>query len=143
MTNAEIEEKLAKLEALFRRAGTAGEAKAAGAALDRLAKRKRKEPAEQGLTFNNPWSVRLFVALCRKHGVQPYRYPRQRRTTVMLRAEASQLNDVILPQFNELEEELYTYVDDLTDHLIANGMGSDGDDTTMEAPRALTEGKKR
>ena len=143
MTDSELEEKLAKLEALFRSAGTAGEAKAAGAALDRLSKRKREQPAEQGLTFNNPWSVRLFVALCRKNGIEPYRYPRQRRTTVMLRADPTVLNETVLPRFNELEQELFDYVDGLTDHLIKDGMGSDGDDTTMEAPPALPEGNKR
>lgn len=143
MTDADLESKLAKLEALFRRAGTAGEAKAAGAALDRLSKRKREQPKEQGMTFTDPWSVRLFVALCRKHGIEPYRYPRQRRTTVMFRADPTVLNETVLPRFNELEGELFDYVNGLTDHLIKNGMGSDGDDTTMEAPRALPEGKSQ
>jgi hypothetical protein len=142
MTDAELEDKLAKLEALFRRAGTAGEAKAAGAALDRLSKRKRTRQTEQGMTFSNPWSVRLFVALCRKHGVEPYRYPRQRRTTVMMRVDGALLNGTILPQFEELEKELYVYVNDLTDHLIANGLGSDGDDTRMAAPPALPKGSE-
>jgi len=81
--------RLAKLENLFRRAGSAGERVAAGAAIDRVKDRLQAEHAvsEIELKFSLPdvWSVRLFVAVCRKHNVRPYRYPRQRRTTVMNR----------------------------------------------------------
>lgn len=87
--NGDIREKLAKLEALFARGATAGERAAAGAARDRLQAKLASSPAsapetELQYTFPDIWSVRIFVALCRKHGVKPYRYPRQRRTTVMV-----------------------------------------------------------
>ncbi|MGL4438388.1 MAG: hypothetical protein ACRCUE_03890, partial [Bosea sp. (in: a-proteobacteria)] len=87
-----IREKLAKLEALFSRGATAGERAAAGAALERLQSRLDSDAPSQDepvieLQYSLPdiWAVRLFVALCRKHDVKPYRYPRQRRTTVMVR----------------------------------------------------------
>ena len=67
--------KLAKVEDLFRRAGCRGER--AGAAMDRLHGRlggsdKLREP-EVELKFSLPdmWSVRLFFAVCRKHGLYP------------------------------------------------------------------------
>ena len=89
----DIRDKLAKLEALFARGATAGERAAAEAALWRIqarldsAGRKTAEPeVELQYTLPDVWAVRVFVALCRKHGVKPYRYPRQRRTTVMVRA---------------------------------------------------------
>lgn len=79
-----LRRKLSKLEELFRRAGSPGEQAAAGAAIGRLRGRLRAEGSdpEIELKFSLPdgWSVRLFVAICRKHGLRPYRYPRQRRT---------------------------------------------------------------
>ncbi len=89
--NTELRAKLAKVEALFRGAGSPGE-RAAAAAMGRLQGRlgesdRHREP-EVELKFSLPdmWSVRLFIAFCRKHGVRPYRYASQRRTTVMVRA---------------------------------------------------------
>ena len=87
----ELRAKLAKVEALFRGARSAGErAAAAGAAMGRLQGRlsgpegDREPEVELHFTLPDTWSVSLFVAVCRKHGVRPYRYARQRRTTVMV-----------------------------------------------------------
>ena len=87
-----IRDKLAKLEALFAHGATAGERAAAGAARDRLQARlgldldDNDEPeTEMQYSLPDVWSFRTFVALCRKHGIRPYRYPRQRRTTGMVR----------------------------------------------------------
>ena len=85
----QLREKLAKVEALFRQAGSPGERAAAGAAAERLGGRladaDRDGGPENELQFSLPdlWLVRLFVAVCRKHGLRPFRYTRQRRTTVM------------------------------------------------------------
>ena len=132
-----LDDKLAKLEALFRRAGTEGEKAAAGSALSRLRKKKVSRPIEQGVTLDNPWSVQLFVAVCRKHGIEPYRHPRQRRTTVMMMVDPGLLKETLLPQFQELQEELYDYMNDVTRHLIEKGLGSDGDDSSMGPPPGL------
>ena len=92
MDDEALREKLAKVEALFRRARSPGEQAAAGAAMDRLHDRfgalDRDGGLETELRFSLPdgWSVRLFVAICRKHGLRPFRYGRQRRTTIMVRA---------------------------------------------------------
>lgn len=83
----DIQNKLAKFEALFARGATAGERAAAGTARDRLQVRiandqDRKGEAETELQYSLPdvWSVRIFVALCRKHDIKPYRYPLEYRT---------------------------------------------------------------
>jgi len=135
----DIRERLAKLEALFARGATEGERAAAGAALERLQARldpagsPRDEP-EIELQYSLPdvWAVRLFVALCRKHGVKPYRYPRQRRTTVMVRVQQAAFEQTIAAEFQALHRELTTYFDETVNHLIANVMKSDGDDETLE-----------
>ena len=134
----ELRAKLAKVEALFRRAGSPGERAAAGAAMGRLQGRlgasasKRAEP-EVELQFSLPdsWSVSLFVAVCRKHGVRPYRYRRQRRTSVVVRTVERDFNRVVWPEYSRLQTELESYLEDVTDHLITRVMGSDGDDSAL------------
>ncbi len=135
----DIREKLAKLEALFARGATAGERAAAGAARDRLQAKlnvavdEGDEP-ESELQYSLPdiWSVRIFVALCRKNGIRPYRYPRQRRTTVMVRVQQSSFEQTVGKEFRILHRELTGYFNETVEHLIADAMKSDGDDETLE-----------
>ena len=127
--DGELRAKLAKVEELFRRAGSAGERAAAGAALERLRGRlgkERDEEAEVRMSLPDVWSVRLFVAVCRKHGVRPFRYRGQRRTTVMVRVGQGLLERVVWPEFDRLHHELQSYFEDVTDHLIEGALGSDG-----------------
>jgi hypothetical protein len=135
----DIRERLEKLEALFARGATEGERAAAGAALERLQARldfvgsSRDEPEiELQYTLPDVWAVHLFVALCRKHGVKPYRYPRQRRTTVMVRVRKAAFEQTIAAEFQTLHRELTTYFDEMVSHLITDVMKSDGDDETLE-----------
>ncbi len=136
-----LESKLAKLEELFRRTGSAGEQAAAGAAIDRLQGRlgtvgSDSEPKVE-LKFSLPdvWSVRLFVAICRKHGVRPYRYPRQHRTTVMVFAVERAFDRSAWAEFCLLHDELERYFGEVSDELITRAMGSDGDDSALEMRR--------
>jgi hypothetical protein len=132
-----LRKRLSKLEALFARAGTAGERAAAGAAIERLQGRAggpRPEPeVELKFSLPDPWSVRLFVAVCRKHGVRPYRYPRQRRTTVMVRVQERAFDRLVWAEFSRLQTALELYFEETVDHLITEAMHSDGDDSTLEA----------
>ena len=77
-------------------------------------------------------AISLFVAVCRKHGVHPYRYAHQRRTTVMVRARERAFHRVVWPEFSRLQTELEIYFHDVTDHLITHAMGSDGDDSGLD-----------
>ena len=93
-TESQLREKLRKIEALFAGAGTAGERLAAEAALERVRERlgelSRQDPSiEMQFSMPDQWSRHLFLALCRRYGLKPYRYYRQRRNTVMVQgAEA-------------------------------------------------------
>ncbi|MXW90870.1 MAG: hypothetical protein F4114_12550 [Rhodospirillaceae bacterium] len=136
----ELRAKLAKVEALFRRAGSPGERAAAEAAMGRLHGRlggsgKRRPEPEVELQFSLPdtWSVRLFVAVCRKHGVRTFRYARQRRTTVMVRTGERFFDRTVWPEYSQLQSELEGYFVDVTDHLVERVMGSDGDDSNLDA----------
>ena len=90
---------LREIENLFQLAGLADEHVAAGTAIDRVKDRLQAEHAEPEieLKFSLPdvRSVRLFVAVCRKHNVRPYRYPHQRRSPFMVRTN-EQLNDDVV-----------------------------------------------
>lgn len=139
----EIADRLAKLEALFSRGATEGERAAAGAAMERLQARldlgksdTRAEP-ETELQYSLPdvWALRLFIALCRKAGVRPYRYARQRRTTVMVRVLQSEFERTVMAEFNTLHRALTATFSEIVDHLIADAMHGDGDDTTLDQPQ--------
>ena len=139
----DIREKLAKLEALFARGATAGERAAAGAARDRLQAKLALDANDGGdpeieLQYSLPdvWSVRIFVALCRKHGIRPYRYPRQRRTTVMVRVRQASFERTVAEEFRTLHRELTAYFNETVEHLIADAMKSDGNDETLEQPQS-------
>ncbi len=130
-----LREKLAKLEALFRRAGSPGEKSAAGVAIERLrgrlARAGREEEPEVEIRYSLPdmWCVDLFCAVCRKYGVRPYRYKRQRHTTVMVRVRERQFDREVWPEYCQLQSELAAYFNDVTDHLISRVMGSRGSST--------------
>src|SRR5262245_20487343 len=102
VVEAQLREKLRKIEALFAGAGTTGERLAAEAALRRvqarLAELQRVDPpVEMQFSMPDQWSRRLFVALCRRYGLKPYRYRRQRLTTVVLRVPRGFVDEVLWP----------------------------------------------
>ena len=93
---AQLRERLRKIEALFAGAGSPGERTAAEAALERVRSRlsdlERRDPAiEMQFSIPDQWSRRLFLALCRRYGLTPYRYYRQRLTTVLIGKEPGKL----------------------------------------------------
>ena len=141
--DSDLKAKLAKLEALFRRAGSPGEKSAAGAAIERLQGRlagsgeKREPEVELQHSLPDVWSADLFCAVCRKHGVRTYRYKRQRRTTVMVRVREREFDREAWPEYRRLHDELADYFNDVTDHLISRVMGS-GDSSS--APLELEGG---
>lgn len=51
----------------------------------------------------DPWSRHVFHALCRRYGMKPYRYYRQRHNTVMVRVPKRFLDQVLWTEFSELD----------------------------------------
>jgi hypothetical protein len=127
--------KLQHIEALFAGATTPGERDAAQAARDRIQLRVRElevssPPVELTYTLQNPWSKMLFVALARRYGLKPYRYRRQRYTTVMLRVSPRFSDDTLWPEFIKLDRELMTQLDALTQQVIASAIHADTSEAT-------------
>ena len=69
-------------------------------------------------SLRDQWSRRLFLALCRRYGLKPYRLYRQRLTTVMLRVPQAFVDHVLWPEFQELNNALTQYLIDVTDRVI-------------------------
>lgn len=141
VTQSELRAKLRKIEALFAGAGTPGERGAAAAALQRLkaklVKPERDEPpAELQFSIPDQWSRQLLVALCRRYGLKPFRYARQRRTTVMVHAPRNFVEGVLWRQFCDLETELRAYLNEVTLKIIREEVHADVSDI-VEAPEAL------
>jgi hypothetical protein len=111
--------KLRKIEALFAGAGTSGERSAAEAALQRVRTRladlgRSDPPVELKYSVSDEWSHRLFVALCRCYGLEPYRYRRRRYNTLMLRVPRGFSESVLWPEFLQLHEALRAYLNEVT-----------------------------
>jgi hypothetical protein len=124
MTSEEqLREKLRKISALFHGATTAGERDAAAAAMERVrkglgTKSTTEPPGEFKFSFPDRWQRRLFSALCRRHGLEPYRYKGQRFTTVNVRVTRSFAEQTLLPEYRELQAALNEYLNDATERII-------------------------
>jgi len=138
MTEQQLREKLRKISALFEGATTPGERSAAAAAIDRirqtLASMNVREASKE-VQFKLPdrWQRRLFTALCRRYGLKPFRYKRQRHTTVMLRVPVEFLNQTLWPEYLELRDALDAYLNDATERIIREEVFGDDEEASERA----------
>ncbi|MFN4091019.1 MAG: hypothetical protein ACK4QW_18510 [Alphaproteobacteria bacterium] len=137
----ELREKLRKIEALFAGAATPGEKAAAGAAAARIRERlNRSEDGEEAVetrfSVPDPWSRKLFIALCRRYGLKPYRYPRMHRQTIIVRVPESFVGKVLWPEFKELDAALCAYLADVTERVISEEVHRDTGDADEVAEPA-------
>jgi hypothetical protein len=124
VTNEEqLRAKLRKITALFEGAATAGERQAAAAAIERIRQAlnsavKTEVLPETKFSMADQWQRRLFSALCRRYGLEPYRYKGQRYTTVMVRAPRSFVDRTLWPEYIELQAALHAYLNEATQRII-------------------------
>lgn len=136
-------EKLRKLEALHAGTRVDGEREAARLAAERIRARLeelrgRETDVELVYRLQDSWSRKLFVALCRRYGLTPYRERGQRQTTVMVRAPRTFHDRTLWPEFLALSKELETSLNELTDRVIREAINDDVSEAP-EAPKALAE----
>ena len=128
----DIRLKIRKIETLFSKSQFLGEKDAAEAALKRvketLASTIKAAPTEYTFTLSNHWSKKLFIALCRRYELRPYRYARQRRTTVMLKVSSDFVDTVLWPEYEALNSVLHEYISQITDKIIAEEIHRDTTD---------------
>lgn len=136
MNETKLIEKLKLIEALFAGATTAGEKDAAFNALQRIKERlkeiqKTDPPVEYKFTMSNMWSRKLFVALLRRYDIKPFRYYRQRQTTVMAVVSKTFVDETLWPEFGEFDKILESYLDDITNKVISEAIHDDNSEAEV------------
>ena len=136
MNEEKLTEKLKLIEALFAGATTDGERDAAFNALQRIRDRlddiKQKDPpVEYKFSMADVWSRKLFLALLRRYDIKPYRYYRQRYTTVMAKMPKSFVDETLWPEFDALNKTLQEYLEQITDKIISDTIHADSSDAEV------------
>ena len=138
-------EKLRKIEALHAGTPIDGEREAARRAaerirarLDELRGREQDEPV--GYSLPDPWKRKLFVALCRRYGLAPYRERGRRYSTVIVRAPRTFQERTLWPEFLSLAKELHAHLDELTERVVREAIHADVSEAHEGSePKALPE----
>lgn len=135
-------EKLLKIEALFAGTTSQGEREAARQAAERIRARlidvRGREPdVELVYTLPDPWTRKLFLALCRRYGLHPFRRYRQRSTTVQVIAPESFQNRTLWPEFLALSKELTAHLAAITDRVVREAIHGDVSEAEESEPKAL------
>jgi len=143
MDEERLLEKLRLIEALFSGAATAGEKAAADEARRRIVERLRSlereaPPVEYRFSMGDMWSRKVFVALLRRYGIAPYRYGRQRYTTVMARVSKKFVHETLWPEYQELSKTLRTYLSEVTERVVSQVIHPDSSEAAVvEEPAQL------
>lgn len=142
MNEQDLIDKLRLIEALFSGATTKGEKVAADLARERILQRLRllekEEPLiEYRFTMTDMWSRKVFVALLRRYGIKPYRYSRQRYTTVMARVSKRFVDETLWPEFQDIAETLKAYLSEITDRVVSQVIHQDSSEAEVVKEQAL------
>lgn len=137
-------EKLRKLEALYAGTRVDGEREAAKRAAEKIRERLAElRGSEEDVTLlyriQDPWTRKLFVALCRRYGLKPFREPGRRYSTVMVRAPRSFHDRTLFPEFEALSKELHKHLGELTEHVIREAIHADVSEASESTTKALPE----
>jgi hypothetical protein len=140
-------EKLRKIEALHAGTTVDGEREAARRAAERIRARLaelrgRNHDVELHYSLPDPWKRKLFVALCRRYGLTPFREPGRRYSTVQLRAPEVFQNGTLWPEFLALCEELDAHLDELTTRVIREAINDDLSEPAENTPPNALPGPK-
>ncbi len=135
-------EKLRKIEALHAGTTIDGEREAALRAAERIRERlaqlRGREPeVELHYSLPDPWKRRLFVALCRRYGLKPFREGGRRSSTVQVRAPKTFQDRTLWPEYLALAEELDAHLSELTERVIREAIDDDVSEAAEEPTKAL------
>jgi hypothetical protein len=136
-------EKLRKIEALHAGTTIDGEREAARRAAERIRARLaelrgREQEVVLQYSLPDPWKRKLFVALCRRYHLRPFREPGRRYSTVLVRAPKTFQERTLWPEFLALSAELDAHLQELTDRVIREAIDEDvSEPRDVEPPKAL------
>jgi hypothetical protein len=95
---------------------------------------EKVEPTiEMQFGLSDRWSRLLFTALCRRYKLKPYRYPRQRYTTVVVRAPRAFIESTLWPEYLEIKAALDSYLNEATERIIREEVFGDADEAEERA----------
>jgi hypothetical protein len=145
MLEGTLLEKLRKLEALYAGTTVAGEQEAARRAAERIRARLaelrgREREIEYRYSLHDPWKRKLFLALCRRYGLKPYREPGQRYSSIMVRAPKTFQDKTLWPEYLAFSKELDAHLDELTTRVIREAINDDVSEASEGSPKALPGG---
>ena len=100
------------------------------------AAQEKKPLPETVFRLADEWQRRLFLALCRRYGLSPFRYKGQRRNTVIVRAPTEFVNSTLWPEYQQLYRELNAYLSEATERIIREEVFGD-----VHEARAKARGK--
>lgn len=137
-----LKKKLRAIEALFSGATTEGEREAADRARQRIAARLKDLQSERQVEWQfslDPWSYRLLVALSRRYGLEPYRYRRQRYSTLLIKSSERFLKETFLPAYDAMSKTLHEHLTAVTERVVAEVLSADKSEPTVvdAEPRQL------
>jgi hypothetical protein len=84
----------------------------------------KEPPVEFQMSARDFWSYRILVALLRRYGVKPYRYPRQRPTTVMAKMSPSFAHEIFVPEYRRFSSAIEEYFHGITERVVARSSGA-------------------
>lgn len=145
MLEGTLLEKLRKIEALHAGTPIEGEREAARRAAERIRTRLeelrgREKDVEMRYSLADPWKRKLFVALCRRYGLAPYRERGRRYSTVLVRVPRAFHERTLWPEFLALANELHAHLDELTERVVREAIHADVSEAHEGAePKALPD----
>ena len=77
------------------------------------------------------WSRKLFLALLRRYGIKPYRFSRQKYTTVMAKVSEKFVNEILWKEYQELNKVLNSYLEDVTNRVIRQSINADSSEAEV------------
>ena len=146
MDESTLIDKLRRIESLHAGATTPGEKDAAERARQRILERlaqceKIDPPVEHRFSMEDLWSRKVFVALLRRYDITPYRYKRQRHTTVMARVSERFVDETLWPEFQEFSSTLARYLSEVTERVVSEVIFEDSSDAeVVPQPHQLSFG---
>ena len=98
---------------------------------ERERKALEENPTLKELEQHDP-KVKELLAVARRRGLKPYRYPRQRYNTVMVRLTEVHMNEV-WSEFQELDRALRQHLDSVAERVISEAISNDTSEATEVA----------
>jgi len=130
-------ETLRKIEALHAGTSFDGERDATKNAAERIRARiaelrGREKDAELRYSLTDPWKRQLFLALCRRYGLRPFRRHGQRASSIQVRAPRTFQLETLWPEYLALADGLHDHLAAVTERAVRAAIHED----VTEAPQA-------